>query len=110
MGAGRLREASNRTMSTLFNAAFGRGLVDELKVIAHRPYLVVTMKDLWPKFAGQFDDALAGTHFVESLERSELDRIVDGLPACESVIGLGGGQAIDVAKYVAWKRRIPLFQ
>ena len=26
------------------------------------------------------------------------------------MIGLGGGQALDVAKYVAWTRRLPLFQ
>jgi glycerol dehydrogenase-like iron-containing ADH family enzyme len=27
-----------------------------------------------------------------------------------AVVGLGGGQALDVAKFVAWRRRIPLFQ
>src|SRR6185436_7358539 len=32
------------------------------------------------------------------------------LPATGSVIGLGGGQAIDVAKYFAWSRQLPLFQ
>ena len=97
-------------MGYLFNTAFGRGLVGELKAIVHRPYLVVTMEDLWPKFADEFDDALAGPHFVKTLEIDALERIVDELPRCESVIGLGGGQALDVAKYVAWRRRVPLFQ
>ena len=36
--------------------------------------------------------------------------MLDSLPACASVIGLGGGQAVDVAKFVAWRRNIPLFQ
>jgi hypothetical protein len=75
-----------------------------------RTDLVVTMEDLWPRFAGDFDDGLVGPLFVTTLERTELDWIVDGLPACQSVVGLGGGQALDVAKYVAWRRRIPLFQ
>lgn len=94
----------------LFDAAFGRGLVPELKNIVHRPYLVVTMEDLWPLFAAQFDDGIAGTHLVQSLERDQLDDLADELPAYGSVIGLGGGQALDVAKYFAWLHRRPLFQ
>jgi glycerol dehydrogenase-like iron-containing ADH family enzyme len=41
---------------------------------------------------------------------SELETIEEALPSCESVVGLGGGRAIDVAKFVSWKRRLPLFQ
>jgi glycerol-1-phosphate dehydrogenase [NAD(P)+] len=93
-----------------FQTVYGRGLVPELKTFVHRPYLVVTMEDLWPRFADDFDEHNVGPYFVTELERASLERIVAGLPACESVIGLGGGQALDVAKYVAWKRRIPLFQ
>ena len=97
-------------MPELFQTVYGRGLIPELKTYVHRPYLVVTMEDLWPQFAGDFDDGLVGPMFVTTLEQSELDEIVAGQPACESVIGLGGGQALDVAKYVAWKRRLPLYQ
>jgi glycerol-1-phosphate dehydrogenase [NAD(P)+] len=94
----------------LFQTVYGRGLVPELKSFVHEPYLVVTMEDLWPRFSADFGDGLVGPHLVSTLERGELERIVEALPACESVIGLGGGQALDVAKYVAWRRRIPLFQ
>jgi glycerol-1-phosphate dehydrogenase [NAD(P)+] len=53
---------------------------------------------------------MAGVHLVDTLELAELEVLVDALPACASVIGLGGGQAVDVAKFVAWRRRLPLFQ
>jgi glycerol-1-phosphate dehydrogenase [NAD(P)+] len=96
--------------SGLFPVVYGRGLVAELPNIAHRPYLVVTMADLWPHFSGQLGDGGAAVHLVETLEQDRLDRTVAELPPCESVIGIGGGQAIDVAKYVAWRRRLPLFQ
>jgi glycerol dehydrogenase-like iron-containing ADH family enzyme len=97
-------------MPELFQTVYGRGLVPELRTFVHRPYLVVTMADLWSTFADSFDEGLAGPMLVTDLERAELDRQVAALPDCSSVIGLGGGQALDVAKYVAWTRRLPLFQ
>ena len=94
-----------------FVTVYGRRLVEELPVFVHPPYLVVTMDDLWPRFAAVLEGpALAGVHLVRSLDIDELETILDGLPACASVIGLGGGQAVDVAKFVAWRRGLPLFQ
>ena len=95
---------------TLFHTVYGRNLVGELKHFLHRPYLVVTMDDLWPAFASHFDRHMATVHFVSTLAADELRAQVDTLPECGSVVGLGGGQALDVAKYIAWLRRLPLFQ
>ncbi|MCL2588230.1 MAG: iron-containing alcohol dehydrogenase [Oscillospiraceae bacterium] len=93
----------------LFNTIYGRNLIGELKNIAQRPYLVVTMPDLWEKFKDEFDDG-AIVHFVETLEFQEILDNVAKLPKFESVIGLGGGQAVDYAKIVAWKTHLPLYQ
>ncbi len=93
-----------------FPTVFGRELLGELSSFAHRPYLVVTMPDLWPSFEHFFDSNLAGVHLVSSLDLETLTAQVEGLPTFASVIGLGGGQAMDVAKYISWTRRTPLFQ
>ena len=93
----------------LFNTIYGRNLIGELKDIVQRPYLVVTMEDLWEKFKDEFDDG-ALVHFVKTLEYDEILAEADALCAFESVIGLGGGQAVDFAKIVAWKKRLPLYQ
>lgn len=94
----------------LFTTVYGRNLIGELRHFVHRPYLVVTMQDLWPKFEHHFDRNLAGVYCVKTLEFDTLRQEIEQLPACNSVIGLGGGQAVDVAKFIAWTRRLPLFQ
>jgi glycerol-1-phosphate dehydrogenase [NAD(P)+] len=98
-------------LSRGFTTIYGRNLLAELPNFVHRPYLVVTMDDLWPLFAGALEGpTLAGVHRVATLDVGELESQLDALPVAGSVIGLGGGQAIDVAKFIAWRRRLPLFQ
>lgn len=92
-----------------FKTIYGRNLVDELKNIVQRPYLVVTMADIWPLFKGSFDEDCI-PYFVETLEYQPLLEKLEALPAYECVVGLGGGQAVDVAKVAAWKTHKPLFQ
>jgi len=98
------------TGSPGFQAVQGRGLLGELRHFVHAPFLVVTMEDLWPLFADAFAGAECHVHFVSSMDRDALEETLRALPAVEAVVGLGGGMAIDTAKYVAWRRRLPLFQ
>jgi glycerol-1-phosphate dehydrogenase [NAD(P)+] len=93
-----------------FPTVFGRDLVAELPNFVHRPYLVVTMADLWPRLEHHFDRHLAAVHEVDTIEVAELDRQSERLPPFGAVIGLGGGRALDVAKFFAWRRERPLFQ
>ena len=53
---------------SLFNTIYGRNLVGELKNFVHRPYVVVTMADLWPRFEAEFDENLATVHLVDSMD------------------------------------------
>ncbi len=93
----------------LFNTIYGRNLVAELKNIVQKPYLVVTMEDLWERFKDEFDED-AIVKFVDTLEYEEMIKQVDEMPKFESVIGLGGGQAVDYAKIAAWRTHKPLYQ
>jgi glycerol dehydrogenase-like iron-containing ADH family enzyme len=94
---------------SLFPTVFGRNLIGELPNFVPWPYLVVTMEDLWGKFAHHFDGNMAEVFFVKTLEYETLVTEIDALPDFRSVIGLGGGQAVDVAKVIAWKRGLPLW-
>jgi len=97
-------------MPATFHTIYGRNLVAELRNFVHRPYLVVTMEELWDRFAGEFDDGLAGPHFAASMDAEDLERALETLPPFEAIVGIGGGRAIDTAKYFAWRKRRPLFQ
>ena len=94
----------------LFDVAYGRELVPELPKIVNPPFLVVSARDLWPKFSEHFAGTDSHVHLVESLEIDDLERILAELPSVKAVVGIGGGVAIDVAKYFAWRRNLPLFQ
>jgi len=93
-----------------FQTIFGRNLVGELKNFVHRPFLLCTMEDIWPKFKHFFDDAEFIPYFVHSVDQQHLLADLEKLPAFEAVVGLGGGMAVDTAKFFVWKRRVPLFQ
>jgi glycerol dehydrogenase-like iron-containing ADH family enzyme len=44
------------------------------------------------------------------MDAAHLDEVVRQLPHVEAVIGIGGGRAVDTAKWIAWRKRLPLFQ
>ncbi|MFR3392637.1 MAG: hypothetical protein ACLTT1_20275 [[Clostridium] scindens] len=88
----------------LFTTIYGRNLVGELKNIVQRPYLVVTMEDLWDRFKGEFDDDCI-VHFVKTLEYDEIMAEVERLPKFEAVIGLAEARRWTMPR---WRRGRPI--
>ena len=92
-----------------FYTVIGRNLLVEINHVAHEPFVVITMEDLWPIYKNYFDPSTK-VIFVESTEKKWLDDLITKLGNFCSIIGLGGGQAIDTAKYISWKTNKPFFQ
>ncbi len=92
-----------------FCTVFGRNLLAEIPGFVLPKIVVVTMEDLWPIFKDQLPNDVR-PYFVRSMERSVLEAELGELDAAASIVGLGGGQAIDAAKYFAWRLNKPLFQ
>ena len=92
-----------------FPTVFGRDLLAEVPNFVASPFLVVTMEDLWPHFEAQFPRDTP-VWFVRSMERADLESALPQIQPFVSVIGLGSGQAIDTAKYFAWRLGLKLHQ
>jgi glycerol-1-phosphate dehydrogenase [NAD(P)+] len=101
---------AHRHLDYGFPTVMGRGLFGEFKNFVNPPFLIVTMPDLWDLFRHEFEGAEYRPYMTDSIEQADLDRDAAGLGDVRAIIGLGGGQALDVAKYFAWRRNLPLFQ
>ncbi len=93
-----------------FPTVMGRGLFGEFRNFVNPPFLIVTMPDLWEMFRHEFEGADYRLYMTGSIEQADLERDAAALTDVRSVVGLGGGQALDVAKYFAWRRGLTLFQ
>jgi hypothetical protein len=74
--------------------------VGELPAFAHRPYLVVTMEDLWPKFEHLL--AGAGVYFVRQ-DRAMLAAIHRaGVDIRPEAMGVTWSDAAEAMRKLAW--------
>jgi len=94
-------------MSTRRETRFGTGLLESLEFEPRRT-LFVSMEIPWKLVAPRLRSLPLHVEFVRSMERTTLDQAEGALPALDTVIGVGGGSALDFAKYLAWKRELRL--
>jgi len=71
-------------------------------------FVVTTMEIPWKHTHRKLGGNPEAVIMVETMEESWLDRMVSELPSCDTVVGVGGGQAIDAAKYISWKKGVRL--
>lgn len=73
-------------------------------------YSVLTLAEPWAAGSSQFEECGAPSDlvFVPSMDHGTLDSLERRLAQVQVVVGLGGGQALDAAKYIAWRRHVPV--
>ena len=71
-------------------------------------FVVTTMEIPWKVTQLKLGGTPESVIMVETMEEAWLETMLMRIGECDTVVGIGGGQAIDAAKYVAWKRGIRL--
>ncbi len=97
-------ELANLRRASAPNIECGRGLLRTTIASINGAWALISQPE--PR-ALLGDDLVAGAAAVwdvESLALSDLERLARGLPGrIETVVGFGGGMAIDAAKWAAWR-------
>ncbi len=92
-----------------FPVRYGHGISTGLGERITNP-VVVADPAVWTWFADRFGGTPIEVFDAEDLSPEGLDQLAAKLPPGSSVVGVGGGVAMDVAKWIHWRQQAPLFQ
>jgi len=85
----------------------GRGTLGPA-LSSREPCLLIVAEALRDEIVSSLAAPPTGVLVASSLEQGDLDELFDRAPAVDCVAGVGGGVAIDVAKYGAGRLGVPL--
>lgn len=96
-------------MGKLFDVTYGRNVAAGLGAKVPNA-IVVTQPEPWELLAPAWGAMPVAVVQAVSLEREDLEALVRDLPPSDAIIGIGGGTAMDTAKWLHWRRKTPLHQ
>jgi len=94
---------------SLKNVHYGHEMVEEIGIMLPTPFVVTTMPEPWAAVAPRLGSEPASAIEVTSMDEAVVAELERSVPPVKAVLGVGGGAAMDMAKYVCWKRGIPLY-
>lgn len=101
----------NPQRSIQYDVVYGHGCsADLLALAANNRVLLVTDPQLLDKYGAKFASLQPQVVMTKTMESSTLEQEHAGLQPFDLTIGLGGGMAMDIAKYHAWKGAKPVYQ
>ncbi|HUY25078.1 MAG TPA: iron-containing alcohol dehydrogenase [Candidatus Saccharimonadales bacterium] len=89
---------------------FGHEILAPAIAALPRPYALVAQPEPLGFVPPVVTGEAAYVGLVTSLEEAALERLDDLVPPVVALLGLGGGTAMDSAKYLAWRRGVALFE
>jgi glycerol dehydrogenase-like iron-containing ADH family enzyme len=87
---------------------YGRGLLRALPEAHFERPVVLTQPEPWAMVRDRFPADRTCVRFVTTMELADVEAATASLPGASAVFGIGGGSAVDHAKYVAWRTGRPL--
>jgi len=71
-------------------------------------FVVTTMEVPWKLVKNDIGGQPEGVIFIDTVDQDALNKLLLTIPDIDSVVGIGGGMAVDAAKYFSWKRDVRL--
>lgn len=87
---------------------FGKQLLQKMP-LQGVSYLVATMEEPWQLAAKYMPQPPEAVLFVRDMDWDTVEAAERALPPVQRIVGIGGGSALDMAKYIAWKRNQPCY-
>ena len=81
---------------------FGRNLIENLQDQDLGKCIIVTQEVPWGLYGKRLKAKALDTVNVTDMGFASLQGLADHAPECDTVLALGGGMAIDAAKFMAW--------
>lgn len=100
---------------SLYSTIYGNQLIENelFEATKGARILIAVNQDVWEqhglslKFKG-FN--LSSVYYVHTMERAIIEKDFAALPEFDVAVGVGGGMAMDMAKYFAWKNNVDVYQ
>ncbi len=86
---------------------FGEKIIEQIHLEENK-IAVISMEIPWKQAESRLLHLPQTAIYVDELDWYRLESMERSLPDIDAVIGLGGGMAVDAAKYIAWRRHIPM--
>jgi glycerol-1-phosphate dehydrogenase [NAD(P)+] len=87
---------------------YGRNLLRTLPASVFENPIVLTQPEPWALACGAFPNDRTQVHHVATMEHSRVQEVTSAFGGGSAVFGIGGGSALDHAKFTAWKTGLPL--
>lgn len=92
----------------LSTPVYGRRLLASLPAELFAQPRIYTQPEPWALIRDRFSSSHATPHFVASMDHDQVRVLADAAKGASAIFGVGGGSALDCAKYVAWRTGAPL--
>jgi glycerol-1-phosphate dehydrogenase [NAD(P)+] len=94
---------------SLKNVRYGCEMVEEIGEMLPTSFVVATMPEPWAAVGPRLGKEPAAVIEVTSMDEAVVSELGRAVKPVKAVLGVGGGAAMDMAKYISWKRGIPLY-